>query len=275
MTATIKTERIGPAPFLCVDHAGAGELVVFMHGVGGNRTNWRDQLPVFAEHFHTVAWDARGYGQSDDYEGPLDFSDFSRDLARVLDHFGAARAHVAGLSMGGRIAMDFAIAYPGRLLSLTLIDTSPGFAGMSEDDKAEFVRLRKEPLLGDKEPRDIAETVARSLIGPKAPPEAFQRLVESMSAVHKESYIKAVEATVRTEPHVRLGEIAVPTHVIVGSEDSLTPPAVAREIAEQIPGARLTVIEDAGHLVNIERPDAFNDAALSFLLGVKTAAAAR
>lgn len=262
----IKTERIGVAPAICVDHAGTGELLVFMHGIGGNRTNWRDQLPVFAKHFHALAWDARGYGDSDDYEGPLDFSDYARDLVRVLDHFGAAKANLAGLSMGGRIAMDFAEKYPERLLTLTLIDTHTGFANLSEEKKAEFIRLRKEPLISGKEPKDIAEPVARTLVGPNASPEAFQRLVDSMAALHKESYIKSVEATVRTQSQQRLHEIAVPTHVIVGAEDRLTPPSIAREIAGAIPGARLTVIDDAGHLVNIEQPNAFNQAALSFLI---------
>jgi 3-oxoadipate enol-lactonase len=271
----IKTERIGPAPMICVDHAGQGELLVFMHGIGGNRTNWRDQLPVFAGHFHAVAWDARGYGGSDDYDGLLDFSDFARDLARVLDHFGAARAHLAGLSMGGRIAMDFAEKYPDRLLTLTLIDTHPGFANLSEEKKVEFIRLRKEPLVNGKEPKDIAVPVARPLLGPNASPAAFQRLVDSMAALHKESYIKSIEATVRTEPQQRLHEIAVPTHVMVGAEDRLTPPSIARDLVAQIPGARLTIIEDAGHLVNIEQPDAFNDAALTFLLEHRALAAAR
>jgi 3-oxoadipate enol-lactonase len=271
----IKTERIGAAPAICVDHAGDGELLVFMHGIGGNRTNWRDQLPVFAEHFHAVAWDARGYGGSDDYDGPLDFSDYTRDLVRVLDHFGAAKAHLAGLSMGGRIAMDFAEKYPERLLTLTLIDTHAGFANMSEEKKAEFIRLRREPLVSGKEPRDIAEPVARTLIGASASPEAFQRLVDSMAALHKESYIKSVEATVRAESQKRLHEIAVPTHVMVGAEDRLTPPSTAREIANTIPGARLTVIADAGHLVNIEQPAAFNEAALAFLLEHKEVATAQ
>ena len=102
------TVRIGPAPHIAVDHMGTGDLVVFLHGIGGNKRNWVDNLPAFAAHWHAVAWDARGYGESDDYEGPLTFTDFSHDVARVLDHFGAKKAHIVGLSMGGRIAQDFA-----------------------------------------------------------------------------------------------------------------------------------------------------------------------
>src|SRR5262249_33618582 len=69
------TERIGPAPHLSVDHMGTGELLVLLHGIGGNKRNWHDNLPALAAHRHTVAWDARGYGESDDYEGPLAFTD--------------------------------------------------------------------------------------------------------------------------------------------------------------------------------------------------------
>lgn len=268
-------ERIGPAPHIAVDHIGRGELVLFMHGIGGNRTNWHDQLPAFAEHFHAVAWDARGYGDSDDYEGPLDFTDYANDAVRVLDHFGAAKAHLVGLSMGGRIAMDFADRYADRVLTLTLCDTHLGFSHFSEEKKAEFIRLRKEPLVNGQEPRDMAPGVARTLVGPKASPEVLQRLVDSMARLHKESYIKSIEATVRTDTHDGLERIRVPTHVVVGGGDRLTPPEMAEKIVARISGAVLTLIPDAGHLSNIEEPQIFNDAALSFLLKHRSAAGPR
>ncbi len=238
----------------------------FLHGVGGNKRNWHDNLPAFGKHFHAVAWDARGYGESDDYEGDLDRLDFAHDLCRVLDHFEAKRAHIVGLSMGGQIAMDFAEYYPDRLLTLTLCDTLNGFSHLSEADKVEFVRRRKEPLVNGKEPKDIAVPVAKTLIGPKASPEAFDKLVDSISRLHKLSYIKTIEASVRTEAHMKLGEIQVPTLVMCGEEDRLTTPAMAREIAAMIPAAKVTIIPEAGHLINIERPLEFNAAVLGFLL---------
>jgi 3-oxoadipate enol-lactonase len=260
-----KTERIPPKPAIAVDHAGSGELLVFMHGIGGNKRNWHDNLPAFASHWHAVAWDARGYGESDDYEGPLDFKSYADDLARVLDHFKAAKAHIVGLSMGGRIAMDFAARYPQRLLTLTLCDTHPGFAHLPDDKKREFIRLRKEPLINGGEPKDIAVPVAKTLVGPNASKEAFDKLVDSMTRLHKESYIKSIEATVMSDNQSRLGEIRVPTHVIVGGEDRLTTPEMARGLVDKIPNAKLTVIPDAGHLVNIEKPAEFNDAAIGFI----------
>jgi 3-oxoadipate enol-lactonase len=258
------TERIGPEPCLSVDHMGSGELLVLMHGIGGNKRNWHDNLPALAAHWHAAAWDARGYGESDDYPGPLAFTDYADDLPRVLEHFGVEKAHILGLSMGGRIAMDFAERYPERLKSLTLCDTHGGFSTFTEEQKREFLRLRKEPLVNGGEPRDIAVPVARSLSGPNISAEAFAKLVDSLNRLHKESYIKSLEATVAAAPH-RLGNIRVPTHVIVGSHDRLTTPEMCRELAARIPGAKLTVIDDAGHLPNIEQPAAFNTAVIAFL----------
>lgn len=260
------TVRIGPEPHISVDHMGSGELVIFLHGVGGNKRNWHDNLAVFARHFHAAAWDARGYGESDDYDGDLDQMDFVHDLARVLDHFGEKRAHIVGLSMGGRIAMAFAEHHPDRLLTLTLCDTVNGFPQLSEADIAEFVRRRKDPLVNGKEPKDIAVPVAKTLISPKASPEAFDKLVDSISRLHKLSYIKTIESSVKSKAHTKLGEISVPTHVMCGEEDRLATPAMAREIAALIPNAEVTIIPEAGHLINIERPAEFNAAVLDFLL---------
>lgn len=259
------TVRIPPSPMIAVDHAGQGDLLVFLHGIGGNKRNWHDNIEAFARYWHAVAWDARGYGESDDYEGPLKFSDYADDLARVLDHFKARRAHIVGLSMGGRIAMDFAARYPERLLTLTLCDTHQGFAHFSDEKKREFIRIRKEPLVNGAEPKDIAGPVAKTLIGPKAPKEALDKLVDSMSRLHKESYIKSIEASVMGDHGGSLGSIKAPTHVICGGDDTLTTPEMARGLAALIPGAKLSIVPDAGHLVNIEKPAEFNAVAIDFI----------
>ena len=263
--ATPSTIRIDGRPRIAVDHVGSGALVVFLHGIGGNRTNWRDQLPAFGQRFHAVAWDARGYGDSDDYDGPLDFGDFADDLRRVLDHFRCDRAHLVGLSMGGVIALDFEARNPRRVASLTLCDSMPGFSTFSETERAEFVRLRQEPLLAGKTPKEIAPAVASTLISKRPRPGVFEALVASLSALRKESYLKTLAGSVGYARTFRLEDIEVPVHLIVGDEDRLTPPAVSRRMAERIRDSRLTIVAGAGHLSNIEQPDAFNRAALDFL----------
>jgi len=264
--ATWQTELVPGLPKIAVDHMGNGPLVLFMHGIGGNRTNWHDQLPVFSGRFHAASWDARGYGASDDYPGPLDFTAFGRDLVRVLDHFRAARAHLVGLSMGGLIAFDFYATYPDRVSTLTICDSMPGMSGLSEQGRREFIRIRQEPLLNGKEPRDIAPIVAKTLVGKSARPGSFERLVASMAALHKESYLKTIVATTNYSRMLELEKIRVATHIVVGDEDTLTPPALSRAMAARIPGARLSIIKGAGHLSNIEQPETFNTATLAFLI---------
>ncbi len=266
MTAWTTGYVEGP-PRLASDHMGSGPLVVFLHGIGGNRSNWHDQLPAFAAAgFHALSWDARGYGLSDDYEGPLEFADFSHDLARLLDHCGVAKAHLVGLSMGGRILQDSHPRYPERIATLILCDTFPGFDdSFTPEKRAEFVRLRKQPLVEGKEPKDIAPVVAKTLIGPKATEAHFQRLVDSMSMLHKASYIKTVEATTHYDRVADLPNISAPTLLVFGAGDRLTPPAIGERMQAEIPNARLEIIPDAGHLVNIEQPEAFNRTVLAFL----------
>ncbi|MEO8523205.1 MAG: alpha/beta fold hydrolase [Caldimonas sp.] len=260
--------RVPGPPALALDLAGdgSGGLVLFMHGIGGNRSNWRRQLPAFAPHFSCAAWDARGYGASDDYETTLAFDDFVDDVLRVLDHFGAGRAHLVGLSMGGRIAMRTALLHPDRVATLTLVDTHEGFTAFSPEQRQAFVDSRRAPLLAGKEPRDIADGVGRSLVGPHATEEHLQELVASIASLHKASYIQSLQATVDQVDVGDIRAIAAPVHFIVGADDPLTPPAMHFEMAAKLGGAPVSVLPRAGHLSNIENGDGFNGSALGWLL---------
>ncbi|NIR29569.1 MAG: alpha/beta fold hydrolase [Gammaproteobacteria bacterium] len=252
-------------PRIAYDRRGAGPLVVFLHGIGGNRTNWHDQLPAFAQHYTAVAWDARGYGESEDYDGPLEFSAFSADLARLLDHLRVQRAHLVGLSMGGRIAQHFYFANTKRVATLTLADTHAGFAHLSPAQRTAYLQARREPLVAGETPRDIAPGLAARLAGPAAGEGIRRRLIDSIAALRKDSYLKALEATV-SQTHIgSLSDIRAPTHLVVGEHDRLTTPELMREMAREIPNACFTVIDGAGHLSNIEKPCAFNAATLAFL----------
>ena len=267
MRATdIETVFIEGTPRLAVDRAGSGPLVFFLHGIGGNRTNWTRQIEALRGSFHAVAWDARGYGESGDYEGPLDFGDFAEDALRVLDRFGAERAHLVGLSMGGRIAQDVHARFPERVASLVLCDTRADFQeSMTAEQRAGFIRLRQAPLEAGKEPRDIADALVESLVAPGAEERARRQLWESIARLHKESYLKTIEASLSFDRAAEVERIRVPTLLIYGEHDTLTPPAIGRALHERIAGSEFVEIEGAGHLTNIERPEAFNAALLTFL----------
>ena len=253
-------------PRLAYREAGHGVPVIFLHGIGGNCRNWVEQLPAVGQSFRAIAWDARGYGDSEDYADALRFPDFARDLGRLLDHLGAPAAHLVGLSMGGRIVLDFYEQAPERVLSLCLVDTFAGYDdSFTPAAREKFIELRRKPLLEGKEPRDIAPVVAQTLVSSRAAPEHIAALVDSMSRLHKFSYIKAIEAMTRYERVADLSKVQVPTLVVVGDQDRLTPPSVAREMASSITGAELAVIRNAGHLANIEQPALFNSILLDFL----------
>ncbi len=264
--AAIRTRHIPGTPGLTVDEAGTGELVLFMHGIGGNRTNWTEQVARFGEHYLAVAWDARGYNGSEDYDGELDFSDFARDILRVLKFYGRKKLHVVGLSMGGRIAQDFYALFPQHVASLTIVASFTGFQNFSDADRQKFLSLRLKPLVEEgKEPRHIAPVVARTLCSPNATDEQYQRLVASMAALHKGAYIKTVTATTLFDRTANLEKIAVPTLLIFGEADTLTTADMGRQMHARIKGSKLVVVPKSGHLVNLEQPQAFEAALEPFL----------
>ena len=253
---TPQTVLVPGAPRIAVAMAGRGPLLVFLHGIGGNRNHWQHQLAFFSQHgFHAAAWDARGYGDSDDYQGPLRFDDFAADLLRVVDFFHADKAHIAGLSMGGRIARNFALEHPRRVSSLTLANTSPGFDALTSEEVIRFVDERR-----NRTPESV-----RRLLGSRARAGAHEALLASFHALRNDSYLKTLEASVAQDRAAPLERIAVPTLVITGDEDRVYPLELTRRMARRIPGAELVVLEQCGHLSNLEQPERFNDVLLDFL----------
>ena len=252
----METVLVGPAPRLAVSVAGDGPLVLFLHGIRGNRHNWAPQLEAFSKRWRAAAWDARGYGDSDDYPGALQFEHFSGDVLRVIEHFGVEKIHLVGLSMGGRIARNVALRFPERLLSLSLVSTMPGFDAMSMDEVRRFVTERQSAPT----PENV-----RRLLGSRAEPGAFEALWQSVTSARDESYRKTLEASVAQDRGAPIEDIRVPTLVVAGDEDSVYPPALARETARRIPGARLAMVEGAGHLVNLEQPARFNEIVMHFI----------
>jgi 3-oxoadipate enol-lactonase len=253
----IETAFISPAPRLAVSHAGHGSLVLFLHGIRGNRRNWTLQVEALAaKGFHAAAWDARGYGDSEDYEGPLNFRDhFVGDVLRVAEHFGARKFHLVGLSMGGRIARNVGIHHSERLYSLTVVNANPGFNSMSAEEVRRFVTERK-----TRTPESI-----RKLLGPNPRKGAYEELVQSIESVRDESYRKTLEASVAQDREAPIEEIRVPTLIVSGEEDKVYSPELARAMAARIPGAELAMMKGAGHLANLEQPEEFNRLLLGFL----------
>jgi len=252
-------------PRIAYEEVGSGDPVVFLHGIGGNRANWRAQLAFFGRCYRAVAWDARGYGDSDDYDGPFEFSEVSDDLRRLLDHLAVDRAHLVGLSMGGRILMDFAVRHPQRIASLTIAAAFPSFGrALSPAQQEEFVRLRLAPVAEGRQFSEMAPALAEALLGPTASPEARDALRASIESLRAQSYGKAVTAAVGFDRTASLGSIRAPVQLLCGEHDRLVPPAMMREVQAAIPGARYAILA-GGHLLNLECPGEFNRLVASFI----------
>ena len=259
-------KQVGGNPRISFNETGNGPPLVFLDGIGGNRTNWYEQQSAMADLCTTIAWDARGYGRSEDYEGPLNFRLFGEDLVRLLDSREIERAHLVGLSMGARILMDFFSFASNRVATLTLCDCFYSFgAALSSAKQAEFIALRQEPLLQGKKLAEIAPNLIQSLVGPNCSEEVKNKLFESITMLHVDSYLKTIAASTAFDVMNHLSDICVPVQLIFGEHDRLTPPSIGEKMMAEIPNARMDVIKDAGHLCNMEQPTAFNTILRKFL----------
>jgi pimeloyl-ACP methyl ester carboxylesterase len=236
-------------------------VALFLHGLGGSRIAWEPQLTALSGVRRCVAWDAPGYGASKPGPEPLTFDALADAAAGLLDRLEAETADVVGMSFGGMIAQYLALRHPGRVRTLALISTSPKF-GLDGTQPEEWRAARLAPLDAGVEPKDMTRGVLTSLAAPGAEPAAVDSAVRAMARVPATGLRAAIDCLVTHDTRGRLKDIHGPTLVMVGERDAETPVAYASALAAGIPGARLTVIPGAGHLLNVEAPDAVNAALL-------------
>ena len=266
MATPFTSQLVDGIPRLHFQEIGSGPPVIFLHGIGGNRTNWTAQQLAMSDVCTTIAWDARGYGKSDDYEGPLNFHDFSQDLTRLLNFRKINKAHFVGLSMGARILMDFYPQNKERVATLTLCDCFFSYKkALSPEKQREFIDLRQKPLREGKSPADLAPTLIKSLVGPNCSDEAKDKLYQSLVDIHVDSYLKTIEASITFSAEGNLSDFSVPVQLIFGEHDKLTPPSIGETMRSQFPNALLNIISDSGHLTNIEQPRYFNKIIRNFI----------
>ncbi len=249
--------------------------LLLIHGFPLDHRMWAAQMAGLAAQVHVIAADLRGFGRSSASPvGPLTMDQHADDLAALLDHLEIGRAVVAGLSMGGYIALAFWRRHRQRVQALVLADTraeadSPQARANRDAAAAKVREAGVGALADDMLPRLLAPA---NLTNP--------RLVAAMRAMmtaQPAATIIAALAGLRDRPDSRptLPTITVPTLVVVGEHDALTPPADAAALAASIPGARLVVIPAAGHMSPLENPRAVNVALRRFLAAVAAAAPAQ
>lgn len=243
---------------------GQGEVILFLHGVGGGAESWRPQLDTFSDRFCTAAWNMPGYGAGG-LAGGMSFPALAGGLLTLLDARGWDRVHLVGHSMGGMVAQEFAVSHQDRLHSLTLSATSPAFGRPDGEFQKKFIEARLAPLAAGATMADLGDELVDTMMSPQADPDGRQRARDCMAAVPAETYRAAVECIVTFEQRANLPHIGVPTLVVAGETDSNAPAPMMEKMAAKIPGARYVCLTGLGHLANLEDPAVF-DAALSDFL---------
>lgn len=244
------------------DEAGQGDPpVVLLHGYPFDRTMWRDQL-LGVERHRLIAVDLRGFGASERGEGQLTIDDYADDIAALLDQLAIKQAVVVGLSMGGYVALSFAERHRARLAGLVLIDTK----ATADDDKARAGRDESIRKIINDGTGSAVEAMMGKLFAADTPAEIRERVNSMMKRAHPDALIAALGA-MRDRPDrtaVLSGLEEIPSLVIVGAEDAITPPDVNRAMAEAS-GGEFVLVEGAGHLAPMERPQTVNEALQAFL----------
>jgi len=237
--------------------AGDGPPLVLLHGFLCDSRVWRTQLDGLADAFTVVAWDAPGAGSSSDPSDRFMLADWSECLARFLDALRLEPAHVLGLSWGGMLAQDLYRLDPDRIASLTLANTHAGWRGSLPAEAVEqrLERCIRESVL----PAD--EFVGRwvpEFLTDAAPQELRNEMAAVVGDFHPLGFRLMARSLAETDTRELLRRVSAPTLLLWGEQDLRSPLSIAMQLRDAIPHAELAVIENAGHVSNMEQPGAFN-----------------
>ena len=243
---------------LSYERSGTGPPLLLIMGMSGTAQHWGEPfLAPLRGHFETIVYDHRGVGESSRLEGPVTIAQMAADAAALLVALEVDSAHVLGISMGGMIAQELALAHPERVRTLTLGCTYCGGEGSALSSPEVMRKLGEGMMSGDRALAlragwevNVSESMA-------ADEEAFERFlaIGSANAVAIRVVMAQMQACAAHDTSARLGALEMPVLVVHGTEDQLLPVQNGRVIASRIPGARLEILEGVGHLFFWERPE--------------------
>jgi pimeloyl-ACP methyl ester carboxylesterase len=249
--------------FYEVYNTDRSETILLVHGHPFNHTMWRYQYNAL-QNFRLLLPDLKGYGNTDYRFDRIFIEEQALDLALLLDALNIERVHLMGLSMGGQIIVEFARLFPHRTQSLIICDSNP--AGETPSSRTARLQLADNMLSIGMEQyttQDIHKYLHADTIANESP--AYLHLRQMMLNTKVEGAVAAHRGRAeRRDNFSYLHKIEVPALVIVGSDDFFTPVADMQQVAGELPNAQLVVIENAGHMPNMEQPGAFNETVTQF-----------
>jgi len=239
------------------ERAGSGEPLLLIQGMSGTHVSWgREFKGALEESFDIVAFDHRGIGLSAPVDGPFTIVEMAEDTAALMGELGLESAHVVGISMGGMIAQDLALAEPGRLRSLTLGCTYCGGPGSQLMPEENARKLMEGMASGDRDKAIRASyevNLSPTFRADEGNYAAFHEMATSVPAA-KGTIELQVQAIFAHDTSGRLGEIEIPTLIVHGTADGVLPFPNGEQIASLMPAARFEVLEDVGHMFWWEQP---------------------
>lgn len=245
----------------CLDGPPDAPVLLLANSLGTDLRLWDGQIPALAARFRVLRYDMRGHGQSDAPEGPYTLDRLGGDALALLDAQAVSRAHVCGISLGGMVAMWLATRHLGRVERLILADTAARIGTWdSWNERIQAVRDGGMPAIRERVVGRFLSAAFR-----EREPEITDWLGEMLLATPAAGYVAACQALQSADLGAKVGHIRAPTLILAGALDESTPPAQAKELHAAITGSELIILDDAAHLPNIERPDAFNAQVLAFL----------
>lgn len=246
--------------------AGEGTPLVLLHGFPLNSAQWEPQLANPPAGWRLIAPDLRGFGASSGGgSGPYTMDVFAQDVASLLDSLGVERAVLCGVSMGGYVTFAFLRGFRERVLGLVLSDTRAG----ADDEQARVARKALAERVGEQGAAAVRSAMLPKLVSAathRDHPEVVERVAGMIDVAPVDALQRALHGlATRHDSEPLLRTIEVPTLIVVGADDEITPPGDAQLLARGIRGARLELIRDAGHLPNLEQPEMFDQALHGFL----------
>jgi 3-oxoadipate enol-lactonase len=249
------------------DLRGTGEPVVMIHGAQGDQTMFNDMAASFARHYRVLTFDQRGSGLSEKPDMDYTIGLLADDTAALMDHLGIPAAHIIGVSMGGTIAQEFALRHPTKVISLVLgCTTAGGPKAVRIGGSAFSAAYAAEPMSAEERGRALAEAAFT-----KRYLEQHPEIIPAMIEARRQRPIDPValdhrlKAVLNHDAYNRLPEIKRPTLVITGRDDALIAWENSQILADRIPGAKVVVLESAGHCFWLEQPQLSNEAISQFL----------
>ena len=246
---------------------GTGEPLLFVHGLGYDRRGWGPLPALLAEDFQVLLFDNRGVGESDVPEGPYAVSQMAADAVAVLDAAGVERAHVLGVSLGGYIAQEIALTYPERVRRLVLASTAPGGPRSHPMPQAGLEAFGRFPTMEREAGLRLMVESSLGAHGVRERPELVEEIVAyrlerapTLAGWQAQAYAGAT-----FDAYDRVPGIATPSLVLHGGADTVVDPRNAELLVELIPGARMELVPDRGHLVVWEEAELFAPVVREFL----------